>query len=137
MNRDPQNGDKRPLDFGDIIQTLKAICSKGGDDAYVTFDWGCAWPTGFESYRGDYSQICMEYGGEHGHHETVKGLLAKMQDLLGTELIGWKGGDYTVDESKEVYVCCAGCTSETRVVDVLWDGDKYSSATIKTAEFAE
>lgn len=137
LAHDIENGDIRPLDFGDIIQKLKAIVAKGGEGSYITFDWGCAWPIGFNSYRGDYAQICMEYGGEHRHHQTVKGLLEKMQELLGTTLEGWKGGDYTVDGSKEVYVCCAGCISKTRVVDVLWDGDKYSSARIKTADFID
>lgn len=134
---DIENGEMRPLDFGDIIQKLKALVAKGKGGAFIHFDWGCAWPTGFDSYRGDYAQICMEYGGEHRHHETVNGLLKKMEDLLGKTLVGWKGGDYPVDGSKEVYVCCAGCTSNTRVVDILCDDSEYSSARIKTAEFSD
>lgn len=134
LAHDIENSDVRPLDFGGIIDKLKAIVARGGASAFITFDWGCAWPVGFASYRGDYEQICMEHSGEHRHHQTVKGLLEKMHALLYTELQGWKGGEYTVDESKEVYVCSAGCMSNTRVVDVVWNND-ITSALIKTAEF--
>lgn len=130
-----ESGDVQPLDFGGIIAKLKALIAKSMDSEYITFDWGCAWPTGFDSYRGDYAQICMEFGGEHRHHETVAGLLKKMEDMLGTELTGWKGGEYGVDGSKEVYVCCAGCTSKTRVVDIV--RSEYGSAIIRTQEFAD
>lgn len=124
-----------PLDFGDIIQKLKSLVRSGKGDAWITFDWGSAWPTGFNSYRGDYCQICMEYGGQHRHHQTVQGLLEQMEGLLGDFLEGWKGGDYMVSEDKEIYVCCAGCISTTRVVDITCGDSEYSSACIVTAQF--
>jgi hypothetical protein len=127
---------RQPLDFGQILDKLREISRRGFGARFIHFDWGCAWPLGYDSYRGDYSQICLEYGGEHRHHQTVDGLLAITEKLIGTELTGWKGGEYAVDRDKDVYVCCAGCTSDTRVMDIVCGDSEYSSVIIKTAQIA-
>lgn len=126
------SGPGQPLNFGEILTRLRQFANSGLGSHYLYFDWGCAWPTGFDSYRGDYSQICMEFGGKHRNSETVAGLVSKMEDLLGTDLTGWKGGEYTVDDCKDVYVCCAGNTSNTRIVGFKANG---VGVTILTAEF--
>lgn len=125
--------DLQPLNLGEIIAKLEKIFADGFGDAYITFDWGCAWPTGLDSYRGNYSQLCLEFSGEHRCHITVKGLLDKLKGKLGATVTGWKGGDYTVEEHQDVYVCCAGCTDDTRVIDIQHDRGKYSAAKIITA----
>lgn len=128
---------REPLDFGQILDKLREIAKQGGGKKWIHFEWGCAWPIGYDSYRGDYSQICLEFGGEHRHHQTVDGLLEITEKLIGTELTGWKGGEYSVDRDKDVYVCCAGNTSDTRVVDIVYDGGEYSSVIIKTAQIED
>jgi hypothetical protein len=131
------SGSSSPLDFGQILDKLRELAGRGLGGKWIHFEWGCARPLGYDSFRGDYSQICLEYGGEHRHHQTVDGLLKITEGLIGTELTGWKGGEYTVERDKDVYVCCSGNTSNTRVVDIVYDEDVASSVIIKTSQIED
>lgn len=124
---------QRPLDFGEIIQQLKkAIRDCADDDPHVFFDWGSAHPTGFSSFRGNYTHLCLEYSGSHSSEIRASKFLKICEEAMGEVFTGWKGGDYPSDSSSKVFVCCAGGISETRVVGI--EVGDYYGIKIVTAE---
>lgn len=126
-----------PMTYGEILERVKELVGRGAGSMYVHFDFGCAWPNGFSSYRGKYAQLGFEYSGEHHNHERLSDLFLCMKDSLGTLVEGWKGGEVPVKEECEVYVACAGCTSDTRVTAITWDGGDLSPVIIRTTQIAE
>lgn len=60
------------------------------------------------SYRGYYEELAVE----PTESCTVADLLQEMRGALGTTYQGWKGGDFTMDESTTVYVAHEGSTGE-------------------------
>lgn len=52
------------------------------------------------SYRGDYMDLAFEIAADI----TVGAMLADARSALGTTYEGWKGGDYTMDDSTPVWL---------------------------------
>jgi len=82
-------------------------------------DPGIVVPIGFadpHSYRGDYN--CL--GLEPRKNVTVGDMLVSVRDALGNVYQGWKGGDYQMGESTEVYLAMEGSSGE-KIGTVLLD----------------
>lgn len=121
-----------PLNYGEFVERLRdAIArAKRGDDEYLSFDWGSAYPSTIDSYRGYYEHVGIGFDGSHGGCKAGD-FLKKLEDALHTDMTGWKGGEYTIHDRCEVWVACNGCTSRTRIVDV--QPREYSGIEIITA----
>lgn len=61
------------------------------------------------SYRGDYYQLAFE--PKEGKRK-VSELLEECLDILGTELRGYKGGEFEMNVDVEVYIAYYGCCGE-------------------------
>jgi hypothetical protein len=112
---------KTPLTLGEIETQLKsAIASHAdGENAYIRFDFGGAYPTGLDSYRGDYASICIEFSGDYdGNGKAASDFLLDIEYAYKHTFLGWKGGEYRMDTDSEVYVACSGCGSNTRVIGI-------------------
>lgn len=57
------------------------------------------------SYRGYYSDLAFEEGGEN----TAALLLEHCREAMGREFGGYKGGDYLMGENTPVWVAHYGC----------------------------
>lgn len=82
--------------LGDWINTLERFPPEllVRFDNWLTPDYFCSW-------RGDYYQLGLIAGSDH---PTVKSLLELCHDINGATESGWKGGEYTMDLSCEVYM---------------------------------
>ena len=111
-----------PMNFGDIIEALQAGLKEFPEhEGYITFDWGGCWPTGFDSYRGYYEHLCLEYSGSYSDNLYAKDFLKICSEYLDRpSQEGWKGGTYPIHSGQEVWVACSGMTSETRVLAVVF-----------------
>lgn len=112
--------DPKCLDLGEIICALKKAISEEeeGGQAWITFDWGGAFPVGFDSYRGNYAELCLQYDGSHSAHITARDFLKMCESALNQEFYGWKGGTYSMDYDTPVHVACSGMSSEIYVRDI-------------------
>jgi hypothetical protein len=53
------------------------------------------------SYRGYYDRLGVEWTGDI----TIGTMIYTLRGAIGETYQGWKGGDYTMDESTEVHAC--------------------------------
>jgi hypothetical protein len=116
-----QSNNKTPLTLGEIETQLKSEISSHADgkNALIRFDFGGAYPTGFNSYRGNHTSVCIEFSGDYdGNGKDACDFLLDIQYVYKHTFLGWKGDEYRMDADSDVYVACSGCTSNTRVVGI-------------------
>jgi hypothetical protein len=113
--------DPTPLKLGEIkAQLLSAISHhKEKGEAYIQFSFGSAYPTTFDSYRGNFRDLCIQYSGEYsGSGKKAGDFLKEIESAYAEEFQGWKGGSYRMNYDSEVYVACGGRTSKTRIIGI-------------------
>ena len=89
--------------IGEVIDLLERQPSKN----LVKLDFIAQNPSRLISYRGYYEDICITYNW--GEPEmTVAWLLASFKFALGQELIGYKGGEFTMTNKTWVWVAPYG-----------------------------
>lgn len=74
-------------------------------------------PRGFtnpHSWRGDYMQLAFEPAS----NVTVGEMLADARSALGATFTGWKGGEYTMSEYTDCWLCIEG-TSDGETIGPL------------------
>jgi len=117
----------KQLSIGELIAKLEAISPKRNDGTTkdVSFDFGSAIPTTLDSWRGDYSQLALGYDltgydseKNHMNETSIVDLLAELKSAIGKTFEGWKGGEYTMDESTDIWVANSGNSSHTAINDV-------------------
>lgn len=81
--------------LGELIAALKAE----DPDKMVPLGFGNP-----HSYRGYYEQLAFEPQRDR----TVGDMLADAQSALGATYQGWKGGDFTMTESTDVWLSLRG-----------------------------
>ncbi len=114
-----------------IGQITNKLLSLEDQNAYLSFDWGGAYPKSITSSRGYYDELCIEYSGNYEDSIFVKDFVKLCQEAIGKTYTGWKGGEYTMDENTPVWVACSGCTSNTKICDIV---KSYGGYKIKTIE---
>lgn len=82
----------------------------------IYFDFCCFVPDSLESYRGYYEQLAIGYTREK--QATVGEFLAKLKNIIGRKLTGYKGGRFLMEENTKVWVDDFGECSDTAVVGV-------------------
>ena len=105
--------------LGDLIDSLKQCKS----DAMVFFDFGELVPYAFNSYRGYYEDLALdfkEYGYEGGN-PTAEEFLKLCEEQVGSIHTGWKGGEYTMDRDTSIWVAHTGDSTHTMLSGVMND----------------
>lgn len=114
----------KQLTLGQLLEKLEAIEPKHYD---VVFDFGGLIPDYFESYRGDYSHVCLNFEMPYKNWEytpsvNVHQMIEKVKDTIGEYKSGWKGGDYFMHEDTPVWVALGGMSPGSYLHDVKLSG---------------
>lgn len=104
------------MTLGELISTLK----RKDPEAGIAFDFVYFRPKGLHSYRGDYSQLAIGYTNEG--ECKVGDLLKLLEDAVGNDFTGYKGGEFTMSERTSVWVANPSEAGRTAIVDVRDDG---------------
>lgn len=138
--------DSPQLTLGQLIESIAAIppnwekASKG-DTKDVRFDFGYFFPTRLSSWRGSYDELAIEYmDGDEArelyaarqknkvkNHKLIKEpsvteFLAMLNDAVGKEFTGYKGGEFTMGLNTPIWVANSGDGNNTAVVGVIDEG---------------
>lgn len=123
------------LTLGELLHTLKAIPDEDNDKC-VTFDFGTAVPTEFDSWRGVYAEIALGYEltgydatGDVTPDPKLSEFIKKVETAIGSTYTGWKGGDFTMSKHTPVWVANNGNAGNTGIVGVK---DNGYSVTLQT-----
>lgn len=99
--------------LGTLIRHLSA-CSQ---DATVKYDFCGFVPDGLDSYRGYYDQLAL--GFKPWEKVVVKDLVALLKKAIGKTFQGYKGGNYKMDESTEIWVSGHGDAWNTAISHII------------------
>jgi len=104
------------MSLGELASTLAAT-----PDLPVRVDFGSG-PVGvgdIGSYRGYYSDLAIEPGGDLSSHDLSKWLTA----AVGQTFVGYKGGDFTMSRMTPVWVSSYGDASGLAVTGITSDSE--------------
>lgn len=105
--------------LGDLIDALAMLQA----DLPVVFgEAEDATPVGFDSYRGYYDELALEW--VMGDPISVKTLREMAESADGSTFTGYKGGEYSMDRSTPMWVSNYGESSGVMLVGILDDGDR-------------
>lgn len=114
------------LTLGQIIERLTEISKRSEKDSDVVYDFEYLFPTEINSWRGSYSELALNFCnyGDEGDPRPMKlsEFLTLLNGTVGKTFTGYKGGDFTMDESTPVWVANYGNSGNTAVVDVVDQG---------------
>jgi len=97
------------------LGTLRVALSKAEPNATVKLGGvNEGFPSEPMSYRGYYEDISFEPGPAK---VDAASFLARVNDIIGSTFIGYKGGKYVMDESTPIWVAHYG-SSGNAVVDI-------------------
>ena len=100
------------MTLGELIDTLKSFPK----DYLVVIKPYDLVPNGFDSYRGYYDELALEYDIEG--HCTVEDLLKIAKKVVGKELMGYKGGNFLMTKNTPVWISNYGNTSNMLLTKV-------------------
>ena len=110
------------LTLGELIAKCEAIAERGyrlsdGSKPTVSFDFEYMGPTDISSWRGSYDELALGFGD--GCDPALTDFIDMLKGVVGKQLEGYKGGEYTMTEQTPVWVANYGNSGNTAVVDVL------------------
>ena len=117
--------------IGNFIEDLKKFNPK----ANITIPPFNLNPTGFDSYRGYYSDLALEYTTENSYM-TAGELLKKAEECIGKTFTGYKGGEFEMTEDTTLWIANYGKSTDvvvTGIKDIFGDGS-YLEITYKEKE---
>lgn len=89
------------------IQQLIDLLKQEPASNSVVFDFCHRSPTGVGSYRGYYTDLAIGHG--YGVDEcTVGQLILMLENAIGKKFTGWKGGEFLMTPTTEVWVANPG-----------------------------
>lgn len=104
---------------GDIL-TIEEIFEKlepFEDDREIYLTNGFHFEGGFDSYRGYYHDLCLEITDASPGGTTVHDLKSILNEALKRgEMTGYKGGDYKIEKSTDVWVGKYGTTKDSAMI---------------------
>ena len=116
------------ITLGELIDKLKGY----KPDYPVAFDFGTAVPTSFDSWRGAYDQLELNYkltsydstdeDAQKWPSVTVGELLKECEKANGATYEGWKGGDFRMDASNVIWVSNPGNASHSGLTGFIDNG---------------
>jgi len=107
-----------PIKLGVLIKELELQ----PQDNYLRFDFPAYPDMSVDSYRGYYSDLALGFQ-DRMEDFRVKGLLSTLKSCIGKTFEGYKGGDFTMDESTPVWVANWSHSTSTGVVGIIKDGN--------------
>lgn len=146
------------LTIGEFILKLEVVKNK---DLPVLFDDNEYKPTSFESWRGSYCELSLNYKGEGSYNSNVieyeseygngykqvdsnlsdaptcQELLDLSNRIKGETFVGYKGGNFTMGKTTPIWVSSYGCSSGFKVGKEDSDEEFYSQAVIDVVEIEE
>lgn len=121
-------GQSDQLTLGELIIKLESIAARvkdeDVDDPRVVFDFEYLYPTGFDSWRGIYAELTLEFAQEtrEGHPMKLSEFLGMCRETIGKVFCGYKGGDFTMGKTTPIWVANYGNSGNTALVDVVDGG---------------
>lgn len=131
------------LTLGEMIATMETIVDKwhkkekreDENEPLVMFDFEYAYPTGFSSWRGVYSELALNFSfwgyGPEGYVKvegfdskppTISEFLNMLKSTVGKTFMGWKGGEFVMGRGTPVWVANCGNSGNTAVVGIKDEG---------------
>ncbi|MFM1755415.1 MAG: hypothetical protein RL621_319 [Bacteroidota bacterium] len=107
---------EKQMTLGKLIEQLESFSLEGKNEYKVYYDFCDFSPNlNFDSYRGYYEDLYMGYGWCCFEHvpEVQKILKHIKQNVLHQTFVGYKGGEFYMDESTALWVSEYGCVSNT------------------------
>lgn len=122
-DRAAQLAKSNQLTLGEMISKCEVIAAKGyklHDDSSprVSFDFEYLHPTSLASWRGIYAELALGFT-DSGLAPSLPDFLHELQQAVGREYPGWKGGDYTMSRHTPVWVANPGNAGNTAIIDVV------------------
>jgi len=111
------------LTLGQLIEKVESIARNGyklsdGSEPTVRYDFEYLFPTAIDSWRGSYAELALNFES-NGEELPVSKFIELLKSAVGKTFEGYKGGDFTMDESTPIWVANCGNSGNTAVVDVL------------------
>lgn len=113
------------LTIGQLIQKLEGhetyeSSANDGEERpkKVRLDMGYNYPSDVGSYRGYYQDLAIRYSDDHEDRMTAQEFKETLEDAIGTEFTGYKGGEFEMTEDTPVWVAKWGNASRTAVSGV-------------------
>ena len=112
------------LTLGQLIKKIQVIAdiqAEREDEATVRYDFEYLFPNAADSWRGDYSELALNYNVD-GEEMKVSEFLSMLKECVGKSFSGWKGGEYRMTEDTPVWVANPGKSGNTAVIEVVDQG---------------
>lgn len=107
------------MSLGDLIDFLNGVKSS---DVPVVLDYNTNLSvSGPHSYRGYYSDLAIE---PTENVVTVRELHQQLDEILDTEMTGYKGGEFLMDSTVPVWISSYGSASGRALMSATIVGDK-------------
>ena len=123
------------ITLGQLIEKMEVIvknhaerATEGKEEAEVRYDFEYLFPTDFDSWRGIYAELALNFnmndrsGEEQVEPLTAIQFLALCKKTLGATFFGYKGGEYRMDENTPIWVANYGNSGSTALLDVVDGG---------------
>lgn len=112
-------------------ELLKILRNAPKPEARVVFGFARCVPTSVDSWRGIYAEPALGWaaGGHNGNvkeYPTVASLISELEDSIGEEYSGWKGGEYYYDGNETLHIDNPGDYTNTEITQVEvseWGGE--------------
>lgn len=109
------------LSLGRLIDELEKI--KADENPHVVFDFGDLIPVRFDSWRGAYDELCLNYASFDEKEPLRLSEFISMCKLAVDKVFhGYKGGVFRMGLETPVWVANLGNSGNTALVGVLFNG---------------
>lgn len=113
----------KQMTLGQLIDVLE----RKDPEASIDYAFGYFSPTRFHSWRGAYEELSLGYGhwteiGGFSNRPTVASLLALSIEADGKTFTGYKGGEYTMDRDRRIWISNNNESCQSGIADVI-EGD--------------
>lgn len=107
------------IDDGNFPMRSNIGYAEDGDEKYkdLGFKYNKRTESVFESWRGSYCELAMEFSGEN-QNIKVKDLLEDAEFINGKYLCGYKGGDFLMDLQTPIHIANYGYSGELKLIGV-------------------
>lgn len=113
------------------LEPLAAVELKEGElPAAIEFEFAGCRPIGLASWRGAYEELAISYeAGSNSFGMKMADFLEILKKAVGEVFVGYKGGNFLMDEDTPLWVANDGCVEHTAVVGIKDDGYKVTILT--------
>jgi hypothetical protein len=111
------------LTLGELILKLEPIVEKYKDKdeqsiPTVVYDFGYMRPSCFDSWRGAYKELALDYN-EDSDAMKVTDFLEMCRQTIGKTFTGYKGGEFTMNKHTPIWIANHGDAGSTALIEVV------------------